>query len=83
MNKPRQKIIVSFGIAALILSGLCQAQGQIRVYNPGIYNRTRTTMSNRASGAQKSPPARRGAKSRAETPESSYKAAVNSALKSR
>jgi hypothetical protein len=49
MNKLRQKIIILFGGGALILGGLCAAQGQIRVYNPSIYNRTRTTMSNRAA----------------------------------
>ena len=49
MDKLRRKIIVLFGGVALLLSGFCLAQGQIRVYNPQIYNRTRTTMSNRAA----------------------------------
>ena len=49
MNKLQQKIIILFGSIALVLGGFCLAQGQIRVYNPQIYNRTRTTMSNRAA----------------------------------
>lgn len=49
MNKLRQKIIVLCGGGALILGGFCLAEGQIRVYNPNIYNRTRTSMSNRAA----------------------------------
>jgi hypothetical protein len=49
MNKLRRKIIVLCGVGAFILGGFCLAQGQIRVYNPQIYNRTRTTMSNRAA----------------------------------
>lgn len=49
MNKLRHKIIVLVGGCALILGGLCLAQGQMRIYNPQIYNRTRTTMSNRAA----------------------------------
>lgn len=49
MDKPRRKLFVLFGGVALILSGLWTAQGQVNVYNPGIYNRTRNVMSNRAA----------------------------------
>lgn len=52
MKKLWREIIILFGTAALLLGGFCLAQGQIRtvrVYNPSIYNRTRTKMSNRAA----------------------------------
>ena len=55
MRRLRQKILMLFGLAALLLGSLCIAQGQytrsrrIRVYNPGTYNRTRSVMSRRAA----------------------------------
>ena len=49
MDRLRQKIIVLCGSLALLSGGFCLAQAQIRVYNPGIYNRTRQVMSNRAA----------------------------------
>ena len=76
MKKLRQKIIVLFGSAALLLSGVCLAQGQIgtvRVYNPNIYNNTRRTMSNRAAMKKATKKAlRKTAKKRRQTVKKRY-----------
>lgn len=50
MDKLKQKAIILFGSAALLLAGFGNAFGQtVRVYNPNIYNNTRRVISNRVA----------------------------------
>ena len=53
MKSLRQKVIILFGSAALLLGSFCLVEGQyrsrVRVYHPRIYHNTRTLMSRRAA----------------------------------
>jgi hypothetical protein len=53
MKSLRQKVIILFGTAALLLGSFCFAEAQfrsrVRVYHPRRYNNTRTLMSRRAA----------------------------------
>jgi hypothetical protein len=53
MKNLRQKLIILFASATLLLGCFCFAQGQytrrVRVYRPGSYHNTRTLMSRRAA----------------------------------